>query len=324
MRIKANGEMAWPGGSVTLSSVQSSKMHFDRAELYNNQMVFAWGDSRSGNGDIYAQNLLSNGNLGPAAAPGSISGTLSFVNGTSDVTLASISAGGSAVNPDTDGQYTLILEEGTYTVVVEHPYTETIEIENVDVVSGETTQLDLQLEVVRTDLTVYAINQDGEPLSPVTISIEGPEGVYNGTIEADFVTFVNVPYGSYAGTASFDIHTVDDEVYINMDNQEMTFVFPFTGLSTLLEHSHTLVSPNPISSESILTIHSSEITECQLIISDSRGSFIATPKNWSLQSGRNIIKVTELTEGKLLAPGIYVLNIIIHNEVTRLKLVVAL
>ncbi len=94
--------------------------------------------------------------MGPAAAPGSISGTLSFVNGTSDVTLASISAGGSAVNPDTDGQYTLILEEGTYTVVVEHPYTETIEIENVDVVSGETTQLDLQLEVVRTDLTVYA------------------------------------------------------------------------------------------------------------------------------------------------------------------------
>jgi len=323
MRINTNGELAWPSGSVVLSSAQSTKSHFDQAALYNNQIVFVWGDNRLGNVDIYAQNLLSSGNLGPAVAPGSISGTLSFVNGTADATLAGITAGGSSVNPNTDGQYILILNEGTYTVFVEHPYTENIEIEDVAVLSNETTVLNLQIEVVRTDLMVYAINQDGEPLSPVTVSIEGPEGVYNGTIEAGFISFINVPYGSYVGTASFDSHVTDMQAYINMDNQEITFVFPFTGLSTLSQHSQTSISPNPISTESILTIRSSEIAVCQLVLSDSKGAFVANLENWSLQSGLNSIKVVELTNGKLLSPGIYFLHSIINSKTNRLKLIVA-
>ncbi len=323
MRIKANGEMAWPGGSVTLSSVQSSKMHFDRAALYNNQMVFAWGDNRSGNGDIYAQNLLSNGDLGPAPAPGSISGMISFGNGTADVTITTITAGGSSTNPDPDGHYTIMLDEGSYTLTAEHPYTETLVIEDVEVLAGETTAQDLQLEVVRTDLIVYATNQDGEPLSPVAINIEGPEGTYEGSIEDDFMTFINVPYGSYSGTAMFDVHTIYNEVYIDMNNQEMTFVFNFTGLKPLRQIRQLSVSPNPVTPKSFLTIQTTQILECQIVLSDSKGVPVISPKSRILQNGVNKMMLSELTEGNILPPGLYVLQIITKNENTRLKLLVA-
>ncbi len=322
MRIKANGEMAWTGGSVTLSSVQSSKMHFDQAALYNNQMVFAWGDSRSGNGDIYAQNLLSNGDLGPASVPGYITGTIGFENGTADVTLATINAGDSSANPDQDGQYTIMLDEGIYTLTAEHPYTEILVIENIEVVAGEITTQDLQLEVVRTDLTVYATNQDGEPLSPVAINIEGPEGTYDGIIENDFITFMNVPYGSYLGTATFDVHTIDNEAYINMDNQEMTFVFNFTGLKPLKQIRQLSVSPNPVTVESLLAIHSSQVTECQIVLTDSKGLAVVSPKNRILQKGINSMMLSELTEHNILAPGLYILQIVTKNENKRLKLLV--
>jgi hypothetical protein len=323
MRIKNNGEMAWPSGSVTLSSVQSSKSHFDWAALHNDQMVFAWGDNRTGNADIYAQNLLGNGDLGPAPAPGYISGTLSFENGTADITLATITAGGSTTNPDPDGNYTLMLQEGNYTLTAEHPYTETLEVEDVEVNSGETTLLDMQLQVVRADLTVYAVNQDGEALSPVTVSIEGPEGVYDGTIENDYITFINVPYGNYAGSATFDIHTVDNETYIDMDNQEMTFVFPFTSLNPKWENTQLSVSPNPITPESLITIRSSEKAVCQVLLSDSKGAYVGSSKNRILQRGTNVLKVAEITDGILLTPGMYILHIIINNENTRVKLMVA-
>ena len=64
VRLDSEGEAVWAEGSVYVSSVPSSKTHLDMAVLHEGQWAFAWGDDRSGDAEIYAQNLRIDGSLG--------------------------------------------------------------------------------------------------------------------------------------------------------------------------------------------------------------------------------------------------------------------
>jgi hypothetical protein len=65
MRLDENGNTVWQQEQVALSLVESDKMHFDASLFVNNQLIITWADKRNDGGDIYAQNLLADGNLGP-------------------------------------------------------------------------------------------------------------------------------------------------------------------------------------------------------------------------------------------------------------------
>jgi hypothetical protein len=76
-RINNQGSFVWEPSEASVSNVSSSKSHFSSSGFDGNQWVFAWGDSRSGTPDIYAQNLIKDGTIGPSE-PGPVYFTLTL------------------------------------------------------------------------------------------------------------------------------------------------------------------------------------------------------------------------------------------------------
>ncbi|MBC8487135.1 MAG: T9SS type A sorting domain-containing protein [Bacteroidetes bacterium] len=72
MRIDTDGNYVWTEEKITMSSVQSEKLHCVANPFYNNQWISVWGDRRNGNGDIYGQNIQLDGTLGPVIIPGEL------------------------------------------------------------------------------------------------------------------------------------------------------------------------------------------------------------------------------------------------------------
>ncbi len=66
MRIDPGGNYVWENEQVVLSSYQSSKMHQVVNSYLNEQWITVWEDERNDGGDIYAQNIRLNGELGPS------------------------------------------------------------------------------------------------------------------------------------------------------------------------------------------------------------------------------------------------------------------
>jgi hypothetical protein len=65
--LDASGTAVWTPSVSTICSVQSGKGHQVTGYYGAHQWVLAWEDDRSGNADVYAQNILINGELGPYA-----------------------------------------------------------------------------------------------------------------------------------------------------------------------------------------------------------------------------------------------------------------
>jgi len=65
MKIDKNGAYAWPsGGHILVSSSSGSKDDLVVGRYNFGQFIAAWCDKRSDNGDIYAQNITTTGELG--------------------------------------------------------------------------------------------------------------------------------------------------------------------------------------------------------------------------------------------------------------------
>ncbi len=308
-RLKSNGEPAWEEDPVPVSTHNSTKMHLDAAALFNNQMVFAWGDNRSGNGDIYAQNLHSNGSLGLIDSPGFISGMLSFDVPGADPQLATVIANGHETHPDTDGNYLIEIEAGTYTLSATHPFTDDFIMEDVVVEPGATTEVNISLQMLRTDLFVYASDQYGNPLAPVSFSINGPEDTYAGTIEDDYVIIEAVPYGAYFGTALFMDYEIMSDTLIHDENQELIFSFLSVGQIEQPMPGHLIIHPNPVEAGGQLSIQSPVQGDFYLHIVDVKGKTIVRnhPVQWV--KGQNNILLNSLLPGETLKRGLYVLQI---------------
>ncbi len=65
MRIDTDGNYIWTEEKITMSSVQSEKLHCVANDFLNGQWIFVWEDRRNGNGDIFGQNIKLDGSLGP-------------------------------------------------------------------------------------------------------------------------------------------------------------------------------------------------------------------------------------------------------------------
>jgi hypothetical protein len=63
-RLDGDGNAVWSDGTVTVSSVASDKSSLDVESSSRGITLLAWTDQRSGDRDIYAQNLNEDGSLG--------------------------------------------------------------------------------------------------------------------------------------------------------------------------------------------------------------------------------------------------------------------
>jgi hypothetical protein len=74
-KFNRNGSIAWNSGALmTIGGATSSKSRVAGRINANKMSIVVWGDARSGDLDIYAQNINNNGTLGPAVGIQQISG----------------------------------------------------------------------------------------------------------------------------------------------------------------------------------------------------------------------------------------------------------
>lgn len=74
-KFNRNGTIAWNSGALmTIGGATSSKSRISGRVNSDKMSIVIWGDSRSGDPDIYAQNINNNGTLGPPTNIQQISG----------------------------------------------------------------------------------------------------------------------------------------------------------------------------------------------------------------------------------------------------------
>lgn len=249
--------------------------------------------------------------LVPEAGAGSISGHVTITGEPADVTLTDVSAGGYATHPDAAGDYTLEIPEGTYAVTAVHPYTTTQTIENVVVVSGQTTtNVNFTLTVNRADLVCIALDDVGNPMNPVDLVIEGPEGPYTGTITNDSITFLHVPYGAYSGIATVPIFGSDQcDTTVDATNHHMIFHFITTGNHEFVRNSGLQINPNPADKNSKITFTISQPGKITIDVMNINGKIIASLSRSYTTSGNHSMDLGEAIGTKKLPAGIYFLRV---------------
>ncbi|MBE0647828.1 MAG: T9SS type A sorting domain-containing protein [Bacteroidales bacterium] len=65
IRFDDAGTQVWTTSPVDVSSVASPKGKLDAGNFLSGQMIVAWADGRTGNSDVFAQNVTEEGTLGP-------------------------------------------------------------------------------------------------------------------------------------------------------------------------------------------------------------------------------------------------------------------
>lgn len=325
MRVKSNGNYVWPGNQVTVCSVSSSKVHTVMSEFQNNQFIISWEDDRSGQSDIYAQNLLADGTLGQWEPQyGSIEGNVTLADGSGGITDVLIEVGNVSTHPDNTGNYSLQLDPGVYSVSASLADYETITIEEVSVIAGEiTVPVDFHLYALRTNLVCKTIDNYGFPVYDVEISVTGPEDTYTGMITGDSLVFENVIYGHYTGTASLPGHIdVLADTTINETNHHIIFDFIFDNTTNHGLDFSAQVSPNPINDQGRLTLSSTQKGDFTFTLNQMNGIQVSSVRTGIITQGAHEWPFLFITKGKQLSTGLYVLKISDSKNETFLKLMV--
>lgn len=318
MRLDANGDFVWENETVFISSVQSSKIHLDISDFHQNQWVMSWEDDRGANPDVYIQNLLPSGEIGPAAANGTLSGTISLINGTADLSLTEISIGESSTSADVDGNYSISVPAGNYTVTANNPYAEIVFEEDVEITANETTTLDMELDVNRTDLIVRAVDQYDTPIFQLggllQVDFTGPEGTYSATFEADTLLYEQMLYGEYEGTAFFELNIdyVDASATIDAENNELIFVFILGSLEEQKPETSLNIAPNPINHNAQLVIYSETQKMINLQLIDQQGNQLSETISVKVNAGNTSFNLNELFAIHELKQGVY--NVIMRSD----------
>lgn len=311
MRLDTNGDFVWENETVFISSVPSEKIHLDVSNWHQNQWVMSWEDNRGGNPDVYIQNLLPSGELGPAAANGTLSGTISLINGTTDLSLTEISIGESSTFADVDGNYSISVPAGIYDVTAVNPYAEIALEEGVEISENETTTLDFELNVNRTDLIVRAVDQYDTPIFQLggllQADFTGPEGNYSATFEADTLLYEQMLYGEYEGTAFFELNIdyVDASATIDAENNELIFVFILGSLEDQETETSLNIAPNPIQHNAQLVIFSEAQKIIGLQLIDQKGNQLSETITVKVSAGNTSFNLSELFAIYELKQGVY-------------------
>jgi hypothetical protein len=252
-----------------------------------------------------------NFSLDPSANAGMIEGTVTITGGTADVTQAAVTAGSYSTHPDATGFYSLQVPAATYAVTATHPYTSSQTIENVIVVSGQTTPgINFLLTVNRADLVCIAKDEWGGMLNNVAVTIEGPEGPYNGTILNDSLTFMHVPYGTYNGTATYLFFIPDEcDTIVNATNHHMIFHFITTATGEKTMAAALTVQPNPAGPNSIVKLTADKAGAFNYTFSDVMGRIHAAGNIQSPEAGIRQFRLADFMGAEALSPGVYYLSV---------------
>lgn len=225
IRVTPSGTFPWPGNSVTVSSVVSSKVHTEVSALYFNQWILAWEDDRGTDADIYAQNLKPAGDLGPVGplTYGNITGQVTVVGGTASVTSVTVTAGVNTTHPDATGHYAFNnILTGTYTVNASLPGYTSGQQTGVVVLDNQTTSnVNFTLEYIPvTGFITGTVTLNGGP-GNVALTVVSA-GTYSTNPAANGTYSLEVPGGTYTVTASLTGYTTGSAGNVVVVNGQTT------------------------------------------------------------------------------------------------------
>lgn len=324
VRLNSEGAFVWEPAELMVSSVASSKVHLDIAAYDGNQWVLSWEDDRTGDVELYAQNMNASGSIGVVAGTtGLLSGIVSIEGNMADVTEVVITAGTASTSPLSDGSYSMELEAGSYEVIAQHPHTAEASFQGIAITEGETTSLDINLSMLRTTIESLVHDQYDTPIEGATVALQGPEDSYTGTTNAEGLFIVeNVPYGWYTGIAYFD--NPDDpataEGMIDGANQSLDFMIIFSNLADQKSVNMLSIYPNPVDESSMLIIQMEKPTASTLSITDQLGQQISEMQIM-LNTERTEISLTEIA-GKRLTRGAYALTVRNKDELQTIRFII--
>ncbi len=321
IRLDPVGNTVWSPSEVMLSSVQSSKVHLDMADFDGNQWVFAWEDDRSGDVDLYGQNLLPSGQLGIVGGMGNLEVDVTVEGNMIPPNEINLQIGTQNYQFDAQGHFAVSLLSGTYQVTVSHPYTGSSSVE-ITVTEGETTSASFDLLLVRTDLQVLAIDQYGSPVyGNVQVSITGPETTYTGELYEGMLTFTNVVFGHYSGSAYIDPNwPFMSDTIVDFNNQTLVFNMILGGIGENQRIGKLQLNPNPVTSGSQLSFESKYSGKGMLYVFDAKG-MVADKQTLDIQKGFNSIKISDFIRLNDLRKGSFTIGLSINNEISRIKMI---
>ncbi|MCF7859718.1 MAG: T9SS type A sorting domain-containing protein, partial [Candidatus Cloacimonetes bacterium] len=190
----------------------------------------AWYDLPSIYGS-YVPGSFSIAHICPPGYNGSVSGNIQLNGGSGDITDVVVTVGYKTTNPDTNGNYEIEIFNGNYDVSAYlWGYEEAFHIEEVEVVSGQTSDVDLEL-AVNTPSYIYVPTHYDTIHEAITEAVDGDivvvlSGTYNENINFQ---------GKRIKVVSF-YYFSNDETYIE----------------------NTIINGNPMASGYLVTINQGE------------------------------------------------------------------
>lgn len=312
MRLNADGIRVWPEGEVSVSAVQSNKVHLDGEKFDGNQWVFVWEDNRTADVELYAQNLRPNGQLGAVSGDGIITGTVTTEGNMAAVEEVLIQVSNQNAHPQSDGTFSISLAAGTYDIIISHPFTQTTTIENLVVVPGQNPPLSVHLMMQRTDIELIAHNQWSEPVMGAAIHVSGPENVYNGiTNESGRYNILSAPFGHYSATASYGGQGgFTSDTIINATNHVILIELILVTSPETKIPTYFSIEPNPVTAHSKLIIPASiDFRPEKIELFNSQGKLIGSTSVNTLDFNSQRIDIQSIIPFEKLKKGQYYLRL---------------
>ncbi len=262
---------------------------------------------------------------GVFAQDGFISGVVTIEDGMADVSEVSIASGDSIAEIDDEGNYTLTLSPGMHDLIASHPYTTTMEIDQIRVLPGITSSnRDISLDMLRADLNCYVENQDGQIIQNVEAEVAGPEGNYSFTTESLTEPYVlsQVPYGEYTMSTEETGEIISNQAILDENNQDIVIVLHTVDNEFWENEEISHIFPNPLKAGGNMFVSAIQPGSYTLQLVSADGNLITERNKVKMEKGKNLIRWDILARGNKVETGLYFLVLERHKMQTRLPLMI--
>lgn len=274
IRLSSTATPVWDDVTTVCSRV-STRLHPEYVGD-DTQFIVTWSEDRGEGTNIYAQNLLPNGDIGFPAATGSISGTVQLSQ-PSDVTQVVITAGTATTSPDTQGHWSITLPVGDIEVSFDSPSTLIHLIPWVHVAADSVTSLGTVTLLPSGVQGVLALSGGEGQITNIVIS----SGSHQVNPAADGSWFLPLPRGihqisiSLGGYTPLTLNNVDvtGQTVVNTGQQTLQLL----GNSDATQASVPLsIYPNPFSQNGTIRYAVPKAGQVRLVVCNVKGQVVRT------------------------------------------------
>lgn len=286
------------------------------------QGTFKWAVKSVYTGDLISEAALSNG----LRTTGKLTG---YVHNLQDEPIqgAVVSAGSYSATSLADGSFTLHLPDGSYSVVCSKEGYYNVSQHEIEIVVGETTELNFSLTPVSTTGTLSGVvrNSEMQPIVGATIVV----GTYQATTVADGGYFLNLPPGAYSVTCSHEDYfsQTQDNVQINLNQTTvLNFIIqPVANEDDVQVTATRLIGnyPNPFNPHTTISYDIKDPGTVSLSIFNVKGQLIRILVDAPQSAGRHTVMWDgKDSNGAIVGNGVYqyILKTPKHHEIKRMTL----